>query len=143
MKKLLIALLIGILLYVPYVPIGFWVAPPTGSMQPEIMGCDINIYGPGIPSVGDIMFYWNSDMTLISHRIVDTNTQGYVFKGDNMDEADGTVPLKDIHSEIYANIDTNVKRKHCIEVMRTPFNLYYNLVGSDKDLEYFAVEPVN
>lgn len=134
-------ILLLILLYVPMVPAGFWVAPPTGSMQPAIQGCDVLLYGPGTPEEGDIMMYWRDTHSLIMHRVIDETDDGYVFKGDNLDRTDGVIQRDQIQAEIYAIISTPVPRGVCTAVFRPLYNGYYMLLGADIRFQNSAVTP--
>lgn len=135
---LLSALLV---LYLPIFPFGFWLNPPTGSMQPQYDGCDINFYGPGEPQVGDVMMYWAEDDTMIMHRVIENKANGYKFKGDNIPRPDdGIIEEQNITSELYGNIDVPVSRDTCRKIFRKPYNAYYSLVGSDNSLEEASVK---
>lgn len=81
------ALALGVLLtvVVPYAPVGLWVLPDTGSMEPTQVGCDVLVYTPANDvEVGDVVVYdpeWRSG--LVIHRVIAEHEDGYVLKGDN------------------------------------------------------------
>lgn len=138
--NLLIIIAVFLLLYMPYFPVGFWAAPPTGSMRPDYKGCDIMVYGPGFPSEGDVMTYQRSPGVLVIHRIVEENGDQYVFKGDNNPINDGEVETSNIVAEIYYNIELGVDRDRCIQLFKKPVNTYYEIINSPKRFSTSAVD---
>ncbi len=82
-RATLLASVVG-LLVVPYVPVGAWPLPDTGSMEPTMTGCDLLVYGPADDvEVGDVVIFdapWRDG--LVIHRIVGESPRGYVLKGD-------------------------------------------------------------
>lgn len=136
----IIAISILLILYVPIFPAGFWINPPTGSMRPAITGCDITFYGPPDAKEGDVMMYWRSDDTLIMHRIIEETDDGYIFKGDNREERDrGVIKDEHIQAELYYTIDVPIDRSTCADITRTPYNVYYSIVGGDYTLKSSSV----
>jgi signal peptidase I len=135
--------IILVILYIPIFPFGFWFNPPTGSMQPQLEGCDILLYGPGNPEISDVMMYWDDDDTIIMHRIIEEKQNGYVFKGDNIPEPDdGLVRDKEITAELYFNLDLQIDRDTCTEIFKRPYNTYYDLTGSSRTLSSSSVKNV-
>jgi signal peptidase I len=84
LRKVLLGLVV-VCVFVPQVPVGVWVLPDTGSMEPSTVGCDLHVYSPvGAVEEGDVVIYdpdWRSG--LVVHRVVETRPDGYVFQGDN------------------------------------------------------------
>lgn len=133
-KQLLVmtgTLVLLIALYAPLVPAGFWVLPPTGSMDPTIEGCDILIYGPGEPEEDAVMMFWRDDHSLIIHRAIEEREDGYLFQGDNLDEPDGVIPEEDIQAKVYTWINTPVPDRACVAFFEPVYNTYYSILGSD------------
>ena len=90
-KALLLGLVVTV--YLPYVPLGLWVLPDTGSMEPTAVGCDVLVYTPADDvDVGDVVVYeadWRSG--LVIHRVVAEHEDGYVLQGDNNPDPDPEV----------------------------------------------------
>jgi signal peptidase I len=92
---LVAALVVGLAL--PYVPLGVWVLPDTGSMDPATVGCDVLVYTPATDvAVGDVVVYdpdWRQG--LVVHRVVAERDDGYVLAGDNNSAPDPGVVSRD------------------------------------------------
>lgn len=82
--RVAVALLVLIVFVVPYVPVGAWPLPDTGSMEPTMAGCDLLVYGPATNvEVGDVVIFdapWRDG--LVIHRVVDETSGGFVLQGD-------------------------------------------------------------
>ena len=82
--RVAVVALVGALLVVPYVPVGAWPLPDTGSMEPSMRGCDVLVYGPAWEvETGDVVIAdapWRDGVVI--HRVVDQTPDGYVLKGD-------------------------------------------------------------
>lgn len=140
-RNVIIILVVLAILYIPIFPFGFWFNPPTGSMQPQIEGCDIVFYGPGNPEIDDVMMYWNNEDTIIMHRIIKQKQNGYVFKGDNMPEPDDILVRENrITAELYFNLNLQINRDTCTKIFKRPYNMFYNLTGSHRTLSSSSVE---
>ncbi len=133
-KQAVIAVSVSVLLvalYVPIVPFGFWMMPPTGSMNPTIRGCDVLLYGPGEPEEDAIMMFWYEDHSMYIHRIIEKRENGYLFQGDNRDEPDGVIPEDDIQAKVYTWFSTPISHEMCVAFFEPVYNSYYMLLGSD------------
>lgn len=101
-RMTILALVLGLVI-VPYVPVGAWPLPDTGSMEPTMTGCDLLVYGPADDvEVGDVVIFdapWRDG--LVIHRVVGTTPKGYVLKGDANDAPDPmAVPEDRIVAEV-------------------------------------------
>lgn len=140
LKRILVVLVVlGLLL--PYIPVGIWIHPATGSMRPAQVGCSMSVYGPPTPSEGDVIWYWDDNGSdLIAHRVVDIKNDTLILKGDNREETDDPVNRSQVHAETYYNIDLGIDRDDCIAVTRPLYNEYHKLIGSDKRFEEYRVD---
>ncbi|PSP79167.1 signal peptidase I [Halobacteriales archaeon QS_1_68_20] len=107
-RTTLLALVLGLLI-VPYVPVGAWPLPDTGSMEPTMRGCDLLVYGPADDvEVGDVVIFdapWRDG--LVIHRIVGETSQGYVLKGDANAAPDPMlVPEKRVVAEVHHVVES-------------------------------------
>lgn len=107
-RVLLVALVVA-LVVVPYVPVGAWPLPDTGSMEPTMGGCDLLLYGPADDvEVGDVVIFdapWRDG--LVIHRVVGETTEGYVLQGDANSAPDPEpVPGERVLAEVHYAVGT-------------------------------------
>lgn len=107
-RVLVVALVIA-LVVVPYVPVGAWPLPDTGSMEPTLGGCDLLLYGPADDvDVGDVVIFdapWRDG--LVIHRVVGETSAGYVTRGDANPVPDPEpVPRGRVVAEVHQAVGT-------------------------------------
>lgn len=82
----------------------------SGSMEPgihvgAIVVIDPEAYENTAPEIGDIAMYQTSTREVV-HRIVGSDTDGYIFKGDNNDSTDfSAVPVESIKGKLKLTIN--------------------------------------
>lgn len=129
-KSLVLVIFLIMFLYIPFIPIGFWINPPTGSMEPNITDCNLMLYGPGEPEEGSVMMYWDEDGELIAHRVIDETDQGYEFKGDNNNHSDGIIKEENIHANVYYTTSLGIGEKTCKSIFKPIINKYEDYSGN-------------
>jgi signal peptidase len=116
-KTLVLGLVLTVL--VPHVPLGLWVLPDTGSMEPTTVGCDVHVYTPATDvDVGDVVVYdahWRSG--LVIHRVVAEREDGYVLQGDNNPAPDPEVVTD---AQILSEVDFVVHTGSVLKEICTP-----------------------
>lgn len=82
--------------------INFWIITLacTYSMYPTFT-CDSDLHAYQLqewqnPIIGDVYIYKYNESLNISHRLIDINNRGYIFKGDNNPYPDYPVQREDI-----------------------------------------------
>lgn len=100
-------------------------------MEPAIQDCDMLLYAPGSPEVGDVMMYEHSSGKLIIHRVIEEEDEGYEFKGDNNPQSDGVIEESQIKSEVHYKTGIGIGENTCEAIFKPPIQLYEGITGNE------------
>ena len=75
--------------------------------------------------------YQNSSGTLIIHRVIEEEDNGYEFKGDNNPKSDGVINKSQIKSEVHYKTGIGISENTCEAIFKPPIKVYEVITGDE------------